>query len=79
MLAQDPWLGSYPTVIRGSARLVPSPGLVDEVGDSVRLAGGATLALLALTGGHPATVFGELEARGFLPTTVLTDDGLVVL
>jgi hypothetical protein len=52
---------------------------VDEVGDSVRLAGGATLALLALTGGHPATMFGELEARGFLPTTVLTDDGLVVL
>jgi hypothetical protein len=79
VLAQDPWLGSYPTVIRGSARLVPSPGLVDEVGDSVRLVGGAMLDLLALTGGHPTTVFGELEPRGFLPTAVLTDDGLVVL
>jgi hypothetical protein len=79
VLAEDPWLGSYPTAIRGSARLVPSPGLVDERGDSVRLAGGATLTLLALTGGHPATVFGELEPRGFLPTAVLTDDGLVVL
>jgi len=78
-LAEDPWLGSYPTAIRSSARLGPSPGLVDEAGDSVRLAGGATLPLLALTGGNPASVFGELEPRGFLPTAVLTDDGLVVL
>ena len=79
VLAEDPWIGSYPTVIRGSARLAPSPGLVDSAGDSVRLAGGANLSLLALTGGTPATVFGELEPRGFLPTAVLTDDGLVIL
>ena len=78
-LAEDPWLGSYPAVIRGSARLAPSPGLADAEGGSVRLAGGVTLPLLALTGGNPATVFGELEPRGFLPTAVLTDDGLVVL
>jgi hypothetical protein len=79
MLADDPWLGSYPTVIRGSARLVPSPGIADGAGDSVRLAGNATLPLLALTGGRTATMFGELEPRGFLPTAVLSDEGLVVL
>ncbi len=78
-LAEDPWLGSYPLAIRAGARLVPSPGLADDAGGSVRLVGAATLPLLALTGGHPATVFGELEPRGFLPTAVLTDDGLVVL
>jgi hypothetical protein len=79
MLADDPWLGSYPTVIRASARLVPSPGIADDAGDSVRLVGNATLPLLALTGGRGATMFGELEPRGFLPTAVLTDEGLVVL
>jgi hypothetical protein len=79
VLADDPWLGSYPVAIRGSARLAPSPGFADEAGGSVRMVGGATLDLLALTGGHPTTVFGELDPRGFQPTAVLMDDGLVVL
>ena len=78
-LAADPWLGSYPAVIHGSARLVPSPGLADEEGGSVRLAGASSVQLLALTGGHPATVFGELEPRGFLPTALSTAEGLVML
>jgi hypothetical protein len=79
VLAEDPWLGSYPAVIHGSARLAPTPGISDEAGGSVRMVGGATLDLLALTGGHPAPVFGELDPRGFQPTAVLMDDGLVVL
>ncbi|MHB1008554.1 MAG: SWIM zinc finger family protein [Propionibacteriaceae bacterium] len=78
-LAEDPWLGSYPCLVRGRARLTPSPGLVDDDGGAVRLVGGSTPSLLALTGGHPTTVFGELDPRGLLPTAVLTDDGLVVL
>ena len=79
VLAEDPWLGSYPAVIHGSARLAPTPGIADEAGGSVRMVGGATLDLLALTGGHPAPVFGELDPRGFQPTAVLMDDGLVAL
>jgi hypothetical protein len=79
VLAEDPWLGSYPAVIHGSARLAPTPGISDEAGGSVRMVGGATLDLLALTGGHLAPVFGELDPRGFQPTAVLMDDGLVVL
>lgn len=79
VLAEDPWLGSYPAVIHGSARLVPTPGLADQAGDAVRMVGGATLDLLALTGGHAAPVFGELDPSGYRPTAVLMDDGLVVL
>ena len=79
VLAEDPWLGSYPCQVHGRARLAPTAGLVDDAGESVRLVGSATLSLLALTGGDTATVFGELDPRGLLPTAVLTDDGLVVL
>jgi hypothetical protein len=79
VLAEDPWLGSYPCMVHGRARLTPSPGIVDRDGDSLRLIGNATLPLLALTGGHAATVFGELEPRGLLPTALLTEEGLVVL
>lgn len=79
VLAEDPWLGSYPAVIHGSARLAPTPGISDEAGGSVRMVGGATLDLLALTGGHLAPMFGELDPRGFQPTAVMMDDGLVVL
>jgi hypothetical protein len=43
------------------------------------MVGPAALDLLALTGGQPTPVFGELDPRGFLPTSVLMDDGLVVL
>lgn len=78
-LAADPWLGSLPVAVHGSARLSPTPGLVDASGASLALVGPGLLTLLAHTGGHPATVFGELEPRGLLPTSLLTDDGLVVL
>jgi hypothetical protein len=79
VLAQDPWLGSYPVAIHGTARLAPEPGLVDDRGDAVRLLGGSTVTLLALTGGQPVSVFGELTPTGLLPTAVATADGLVVL
>ncbi len=79
VLSEDPWLGSYPAQVHGRARLTPRPGIVDAAGDSLRLVGSATVSLLALTGGHPATVFGELDPRGILPTALLTEEGLVVL
>ena len=79
VLAQDPWLGSYPVAIHGTTRVAPEPGLVDDDGESVRLLGGSWVTLLALTGGEPATVFGELTPTGLLPTALSTEDGLVVL
>lgn len=79
VLAEDPWLGSYPVSIHGTARVAPEPGLIDDGGESVRLLGGGFVTLLALTGGAPATVFGELTPTGLLPTALSTADGLVVL
>jgi hypothetical protein len=79
VLAEDPWLGSYPVSIHGGPRLAPEPGLVDDRGESVRLLGTSTVTLLALTGGSPTTVFGELTPTGLLPTAANTTDGLVIL
>jgi hypothetical protein len=79
VIAEDPWLGSYPVAVHGTARLAPEPGLVDDQGESVRLLGDGTVTLLALTGGGPVSVFGELTPTGLLPTAVNTEDGLVVL
>src|SRR5664279_3143822 len=51
VLAEDPWLGSYPAVIHGSARLAPTPGISDEAGGSVRMVG-ASRALPWMTAGY---------------------------
>lgn len=78
-LAQDPWLTSYPVCLSGRPDLTPEPVLVDSTGEGLRLLGDAVIALMARTGGDPATVFGELTPRGLLPTAMNTADGLVVL
>lgn len=82
--AGNPWAARAPVVLRGSVSL--SEGgrqLVDDDGARVDLLIGSQLEpadpwpLLATTGGHPHTFFGELDESGFRPLSLLTDTGLV--
>ncbi len=55
--------------------------LVDAVGDALPLVGSTQdlWQLLALTGGSPHPVFGELSSQGLRPTSIVTAEGLVPL
>ena len=55
--------------------------LVDAAGDALPLIGSEVdrWQLLALTGGHPWPVFGELSSQGLRPTSVVIDGTLVTL
>ncbi|MDO5287142.1 MAG: SWIM zinc finger family protein [Actinomycetia bacterium] len=76
VLAEDPWLSEYPVVIAGSAG---RNRLVDEAGDAVPLLGSSIPTVLATTGGHPATLLGEISRDGLLPTAVVLDQQVVPL
>ena len=76
VLAEDPWLSEYPVVIAGSAG---RDRLVDEAGDAVPLLGSSIPTVLATTGGHPATLLGEISRDGLLPTAVVLDHQVVPL
>lgn len=59
---------------------VEGPGLVDANNMMQRLTDDAAVwDLLALTGGHPATMFGELEGDRIRPLSVAVDGRLVAL
>jgi len=73
VLALDPWLPDWPSVLRG----VPVPGqpswrFADESGASVSLLAGGIdpWVLAAVSGGAPVTAAGEWSADGFRPLTV---------
>jgi SWIM zinc finger len=73
VLALDPWLPEWPTVLRG----VPVPGepswwFADESGASVSLLVGGIdpWVLAAVSGGAPVAAAGEWSADGFRPLTV---------
>ncbi len=76
VLAEDPWLGEYPVAVAGR---VGADAVVDDAGDSVAISGGDRTHLLALTGGHPTTVLGEISRAGLLPTAVVLDGQVVPL
>jgi hypothetical protein len=87
--AANPWFDRLPVTVAG-ARLLPpgaaggpgggDPGwVVDERGDALPLVAGAPVwPLLALTGGAPAPLFGEIEDGRFRPLT-LAGRGLVAV
>lgn len=79
VLAEDPWLASYPVAIHGRIVLAPEPGIVDAEGGSVALMAYDTELLLALTGGDAVTVLGELSPRGLLATSYVSDGELVIV
>jgi hypothetical protein len=80
-LAQGPWLDRVPVVLGGVAVTAGDPPHVrDAAGDRLDLVDDVPIwLLLALTGGHPADIFGELEAGRFRPLSVASDEGLLPL
>lgn len=77
----NPWARRVPVAIR-DAHVVPGEvaALVDASGAAQPLTADAEIwALLALTGGHPAWLFGELEGDRFRPLTVRAEGELVAL
>lgn len=80
-LADSPWSDRVPTVLAGVTFAEGEPGGVrDAQGVALDLVPETEIwQLLALTGGHPADVFGEVDGGRFRPLTVAGDDGLVAL
>ena len=82
--ALNPWAARVPLVLRAVRAGVPAGGgravLVDADGLARPLTTDSDVpALLALTGGAPTDVFGELEAGGLRPLSIVVDQRLVVL
>jgi hypothetical protein len=80
-LGQDPWLDTWPAVLRATPARRPRPGLSDAAGDALPLHPGAgeCWPLFALSGGRPLTVAGEWTPRGLWPLTAWEDGGPEVL
>lgn len=81
-MAAEPWLERYPVLVR----VVPLPEgngrwvLADHTGAMPIVPGFWRLAeLVAMSGGSPITVMGELGADGVLPLTVWSAGGMVLL
>ncbi len=81
-LARTPWSDRVPVVL-GQVTAVADDGaaVVDPSGHRFALVDDDTSLwpLLAMTGGHPADVFGELSGGRFRPLTVQVGDRLVAL
>ena len=79
-LGQDPWLDTWPAVLRATPARRPRPGLSDAAGDALPLHPGAgeCWPLFALSGGRPLTVAGEWTPRGLWPLTAWEDGGPAV-
>jgi hypothetical protein len=82
-VAADPWTFSWPVVVSG---VVPVPGeplwqARDGSGRRLPLRpyGADLWRLLAVSGGRPVTLAGELTARGLRPLSVVDGPGLVLL
>jgi SWIM zinc finger len=81
-LAAGPWLDRVPVTLAGVTVITGDPPSVrDAAGDRLDLVddGVPPWPLLALTGGHPADVFGELDGGRFRPLSVAVDGRLVAL
>jgi hypothetical protein len=79
-LGQDPWLDSWPAVLRATPGRTPLPCLSDATGDALPLHPGAgdCWPLYALSGGSPLTVAGEWTPRGLWPLTAWDESGMAV-
>lgn len=80
VLAEDPWRDTWPLVLAG---VVPARDdrwyLADGAGDALPLATAAPRRLLAVTGGHPATVAAEWNPHeGLTPIAVWDRTGKAI-
>lgn len=80
-LAGDPWLGQWPVVMTGRLQkdVGTGFGLLDGAGDSVAVVGESAWAALAVAGGTPSVLSGELSADGLRVGAAVVDGQLVVL
>jgi hypothetical protein len=76
-LAADPWLDSWPAVLRATPARDPRPSLRDADGGALPLHRGAgpCWPLFALSGGRPLTVAGEWTPRGLWPLAAWDEAG----
>lgn len=72
--AADPWLTGAPVLLDGVRPAGPDT-LVDAAGDALPVHGEPPWWLLAVTGGHPATVAGELSPAGLRVLAAWSGDG----
>ncbi len=79
-LGQDPWLDTWPAVLRATPARRPQPCLSDAAGDALPLhpAAGDCWPLFALSAGRRLTVAGEWTPRGLWPLTAWDDGGMAV-
>lgn len=76
--ALNPWTPRVPVTL--SDIVIMEDRVVDATGQALPLAPDAPVwQLHALTGGHPVTLFGELERTALRPLTVLVDGELIAL
>ena len=80
-LAAAPWRDRFPATLGDvSIAAGQDPIVVDAAGDALPTAPGTDLAaLLALTGGAPCSVFGEIEAGRFRILSLVIDGEVTAL
>lgn len=79
-LAADPWLRSWPVLLREVTPVVDGPRrlVVDATGAALPLTGLAQpWRMLGAAGGHPVTVLGEWTADGLVPISLLVHGQIV--
>ena len=80
MLAEDPWLDSWPAVLDVTPVRAPVPAVADAADRALPLhpGTGGCWPLFAISGGRPVTVAGEWTPRGLWPLTAWDRGGMVV-
>lgn len=77
-VAVSPWRARYPVLLSGVRVSAGSPGwLHDGSGDALPIVDASLQSLLALTGGYPVDVFGELEEGRMRPLTVVAGEAVM--
>ncbi|MDQ0672661.1 hypothetical protein QFZ36_000222 [Pseudarthrobacter siccitolerans] len=77
-VALSPWRERHPVLLAGVRVCTGGSGwLQDETGDALPLVDAPLDALLALTGGHPVDLFGELEEGRVRPLSVVVNGAVV--
>jgi hypothetical protein len=79
-LAEDPWLDSWPAILRVTPARSPVPAVSGADGEGLPLHPGAgpCWPLFAISGGRPVTVAGEWTPRGLWPLTAWDEGGRAV-
>lgn len=80
-LTADPWLDQWPVLVAGELQKAAGTGfgLVDSAGDSVAVIGEKAWPAVAVAGGQPCVLAGELNADGLRVSAAVVEGRLVVL